>query len=128
MHTLTALALGVNGFLSSEAAIAPQLCGEVIAHYAAGRLDEAHKAYSALMALMVAVTTMPGASVRRVKAAMRLLGRGGTYPRGPYSPIERRRTDRAGQAAARRRRTPPPAGTGARLIPLRREAKDRRSN
>jgi 4-hydroxy-tetrahydrodipicolinate synthase len=88
MHTLTALALGGNGFLSSEAAIAPELCGEVIKHYAAGRLDDAHKAYSALMALMVAVTTMPGASVRRVKAAMRLLGRGGTYPRGPYMPIE----------------------------------------
>jgi 4-hydroxy-tetrahydrodipicolinate synthase len=88
MHTLTALALGANGFLSSEAAIAPQLCSDVISHYAAGRLEDAFKAYSALMALMVAVTTMPGASVRRVKAAMRLLGRGGTYPRGPYSPIE----------------------------------------
>ncbi len=40
------------------------------------------------MALMTGVSTMPGASVRRVKAAMRLLGLGGTYPRGPYMPIE----------------------------------------
>ncbi len=88
MHTITGLALGANGYLSSEAAIAPQLVQDVINHYAAGRYEDAFKAYSAVMALMWAVSTMPGASVRRVKAAMRLLGRGGTYPRGPYMPIE----------------------------------------
>src|ERR1700733_1196360 len=88
MHAITAMAMGANGFLSSEAAIAPRLCQDVIDHFAAARYADAFKAYHALMALMVGVSTMPGASVRRVKAAMRLLGRGGTYPRGPYSPIE----------------------------------------
>ena len=88
MHAITALAMGANGYLSSEAAIAPKLCQDVISHFAAGRLEESFKAYHAVMALMLGVSTMPGASVRRVKAAMRLLGRGGTYPRGPYMPIE----------------------------------------
>jgi 4-hydroxy-tetrahydrodipicolinate synthase len=88
MHAITALAMGANGYLSSEAAIAPKLCQDVISHFAARRLAEAHKAYHGVMALMLAVSTMPGASVRRVKAAMRLLGLGGTYPRGPYMPIE----------------------------------------
>jgi 4-hydroxy-tetrahydrodipicolinate synthase len=88
MHAITALAMGANGYLSSEAAIAPQLCQDVINHFAAGRLEESFKAYTGVMELMLAVTSMPGASVRRVKAAMRLLGRGGTYPRGPYMPIE----------------------------------------
>ncbi len=88
MHAITAMAMGANGFLSSEAAIAPRLCQDVIDHFAAARYGDAFKAYHALMALMTGVSTMPGASVRRVKAAMRLLGRGGTYPRGPYMPIE----------------------------------------
>ena len=88
MHAITAMAMGANGYLSSEAAIAPKLCRDVIAHFEAGRLEDSFKAYYALMALMVAVSTMAGASVRRVKAAMRLLGLGGTYPRGPYMPIE----------------------------------------
>jgi 4-hydroxy-tetrahydrodipicolinate synthase len=88
MHAITAMAMGANGFLSSEAAIAPRLCQDVIDHFAAGRYEDSFRAYHAVMALMTGVSTMPGASVRRVKAAMRLLGRGGTYPRGPYMPIE----------------------------------------
>jgi 4-hydroxy-tetrahydrodipicolinate synthase len=88
MHAITALAMGANGYLSSEAAVAPKLCQDVISHFAAGRYEEAFKAYHGVMALMVGVSTMPGASVRRVKAAMRLLGLGGTFPRGPYMPIE----------------------------------------
>jgi 4-hydroxy-tetrahydrodipicolinate synthase len=88
MHAISAMAMGANGYLSSEAAIAPRLCQDVIDHFAAARYEDAFKAYHALMALMTGVSTMPGASVRRVKAAMRLLGFGGTYPRGPYSPIE----------------------------------------
>jgi len=89
MHAVTGLALGGNGYLSSEANIAPKLCQSVVAHYAAGRLEQAFDAYAAVMALMVAVTNnMQGASIRRVKAAMRLQGRGGTYPRGPYLPIQ----------------------------------------
>jgi 4-hydroxy-tetrahydrodipicolinate synthase len=87
MNTLTALALGANGFLSSEAAIAPKLCQSVIDHWAAGRLTEAFEAYGSVMALMVALAGVPGASVRRIKGAMQLLGHPGGFVRGPYAPI-----------------------------------------
>jgi len=87
-YALTMFKMGANGYLSSEAAIAPKLCQDVITHFAAGRYEDAFRAYHGVMALMTGVSTMPGASVRRVKAAMRLLGLGGTYPRGPYMPIE----------------------------------------
>ena len=87
MNTLTVLALGGHGFLSSEASLIPKLCQSVITHWSEGRLEKAHEAYGTVMALMVALGSVPGASVRRLKGAMRLLGRGGSYPRGPYAPI-----------------------------------------
>jgi 4-hydroxy-tetrahydrodipicolinate synthase len=87
MNTITALALGANGFLSSEAAIAPKLCRSVIDHWAAGRLEQAFEAYGSVMALMVAMSGVPGASVRRVKGAMRLLGLPGGHVREPFAPI-----------------------------------------
>jgi 4-hydroxy-tetrahydrodipicolinate synthase len=87
MNTLTALALGANGFLSSEAAIAPRLCQSVIAFWADGQLEDAFEAYGSVMALMVALAGVPGASVRRIKGAMRLLGHPGGYARGPYAPL-----------------------------------------
>jgi 4-hydroxy-tetrahydrodipicolinate synthase len=87
MNTLTALALGANGFLSSEAALAPKLCQSVINHWKAGETREAFEAYRAIMALMNALNTVPGASVRRLKGVQRLMGRKGSYLRGPYAPI-----------------------------------------
>ena len=90
MHALTGLALGGNGYLSSEANMTPQLCQSVITHYAAGRKDEAEKAFAGVMGLMVALMALPGASVRRVKGTLRLLGHGGSWLRRPYSPLEQR--------------------------------------
>jgi 4-hydroxy-tetrahydrodipicolinate synthase len=87
MNTLTALALGANGFLSSEASLVPKLCRSVISHWEEGRLEKSFEAYSSVMALMVALNTVPGASVRRLKGAQRLLGRQGSYLRSPYAPI-----------------------------------------
>jgi 4-hydroxy-tetrahydrodipicolinate synthase len=87
MHTVTALALGGNGYLSTESNIAPKLCQEVIEHFGAGRMPQAFAGYAAVMALMRAVNTMPTASVRRVKAAMRILGIPGTGLRKPYAPL-----------------------------------------
>jgi 4-hydroxy-tetrahydrodipicolinate synthase len=87
MNTLTALALGANGFLSSEAALAPALCQSVINHWKAGELTQAFEAYGSIMALMNALNTVPGASVRRLKGVQRLMGRKGSYLRGPYAPI-----------------------------------------
>lgn len=88
MHAITGMALGGNGFLSSEANMAPRLCQSVVAHFAAGPHEKAYEAYAGVMALMVAVTTYPGASVRRVKAAMRHLGLPGVGLRGPNAPID----------------------------------------
>jgi 4-hydroxy-tetrahydrodipicolinate synthase len=87
MNTLTALAMGANGFLSSESALAPKLCQSVIDHWAAGRLEQAFEAYTSIMSLMVALNAIPGASVRRLKGVQRLMGRAGSYLRGPYAPI-----------------------------------------
>jgi 4-hydroxy-tetrahydrodipicolinate synthase len=87
MNTITVLALGGNGYLSTESNIAPKLCQEVVEHFAAGRMQQAFASYAAVMALMRAVNTMPTASVRRVKAAMRILGRTGTGLRKPYAPL-----------------------------------------
>ena len=87
MNTLTALALGANGFLSSESALAPALCQSVINHWKAGELTQAFEAYGSIMALMNALNTVPGASVRRLKGVQRLMGRKGSYLRGPYAPI-----------------------------------------
>lgn len=87
MHAITALALGGNGYLSTESNISARLCQEAIDHFRAGRMNEAFKSYAAIMALMRAVNTMPTASVRRVKAAMRILGMPGTGLRKPYAPL-----------------------------------------
>jgi 4-hydroxy-tetrahydrodipicolinate synthase len=87
MNTLTALALGANGYLSSEAAIVPKLCRSVIAHWEEGRLEDAFKAYGNVMAIMVGLNSVPGASVRRLKGAQRLLCRPGRYLRSPVAPI-----------------------------------------
>jgi 4-hydroxy-tetrahydrodipicolinate synthase len=87
MHTVTALALGGNGFLSTEANISPRLCQEAIDHFRAGRIGEGFHSYAAIMALMRAVNTMATASVRRVKGAMRILAMAGTGLRQPFAPL-----------------------------------------
>jgi 4-hydroxy-tetrahydrodipicolinate synthase len=87
MHTVTALALGGNGYLSTESNISPRVCQEVIEHFRADRIEQAFASYAAVMALMVAVNTMQTASARRVKAAMRILGMAGTGLRKPYAPL-----------------------------------------
>ena len=71
-HVLTALALGANGFLSSEAAIAPQLCqSDVITHYCGEQVTGgAQGLFRVDGADGRGHQPMPGASVRRVKAAM----------------------------------------------------------
>jgi dihydrodipicolinate synthase/N-acetylneuraminate lyase len=83
MHTVTALALGANGYLSTESNFAPRLCQEAIDHFATGRIESTFHSYAPIMAVISAVKTMPNASVRRVKAAMRILGMAGTGLRKP---------------------------------------------
>jgi 4-hydroxy-tetrahydrodipicolinate synthase len=82
---LSTLALGGNGYLSSEANLAPKLCVSLIDHYNAGRLVEAERAYRNIMHLWP-VTYRYG-SIRGTKAALQLLGLPGGYPRMPRMPV-----------------------------------------
>src|SRR5262249_26780529 len=70
MHALTALALGAQGFLSSEANYAPRLARRVIDAHRAGDLAGASSAYAVLMRLMSGMGDVPGMSVRYVKAML----------------------------------------------------------
>lgn len=86
MNTPVVLGLGGNGFLSSEASLCPKLAGNVISHFKAGRYTEFYQAYGTIMALMVALRPI-GASMRGVKGALRVLGKEGTYLRGPHAQL-----------------------------------------
>jgi 4-hydroxy-tetrahydrodipicolinate synthase len=87
MHALSALALGANGFLSTEANYAPRLCQSLIEHTRAGDHAAAQSAYARILALMTGTADVPGMSVRYVKAAMTALGHCGPHLREPHLPL-----------------------------------------
>jgi len=88
MHVVTALALGADGFLSTEAALVPARCAELVAAFARGDHAAGFAAHAELMRWMRATSVVPGASVRRTKAAMAVLGLAGTGVREPHAPLE----------------------------------------
>jgi 4-hydroxy-tetrahydrodipicolinate synthase len=88
MHAVTALALGADGFLSTEAALVPARCAELVAAFERGDHATAFAAHAELMRWMRATSVVPGASVRRTKAAMAVLGLAGTGVREPHAPLE----------------------------------------
>jgi len=81
MHALTCLALGGQGFLSSDANLAPRLCASVIERFASGDLTGCRDAYETLMRLYAATRALGG--VVATKAALDLLGLPGGPPRPP---------------------------------------------
>jgi 4-hydroxy-tetrahydrodipicolinate synthase len=85
MQALTALALGANGFLSSEANLAPRLCTSVIAAYEQGDGDELFAAFGRLARLSMALYGRGG--IRATKAVLNRLGLPGGYPRKPQLPV-----------------------------------------
>ena len=87
MHALAGLALGAQGFLSTEGAIAPKLCASVIEGFAHGDQAATFDAYRRLMQLS-SVNVWPGGSVRFVKTALRILGQPGWHTRPPYLPLD----------------------------------------
>jgi 4-hydroxy-tetrahydrodipicolinate synthase len=87
MHALSAIALGANGFLSTEANYAPRLCQSLIDRIRAGDLAGASAAYARIMALMTGMGDVPGMSVRYVKAAMAALGHCAPHVRDPHPPL-----------------------------------------
>jgi len=88
MHAMTALAMGADGFLCTEAAFVPELCGAVVPHFEAGRFAECHAAYAQVIRWMRAASCVGGMSVRRTKAAMAVFGMAGTGIREPHAPLE----------------------------------------
>jgi 4-hydroxy-tetrahydrodipicolinate synthase len=87
MHALTGLALGGQGFLSTEGVIAPKLCASVINNFAAGDQAATFAAYQRLMHLS-AINVWSGGSVRFTKSALRALGQPGWHTRPPYLPLD----------------------------------------
>ena len=85
MHGLTALALGANGFLTSEANLAPKLTQSVIDHWIAGDLAGAAEAFARVLRLYAAMANVGGVS--GTKAALSQLGLPGGYPRKPRLPV-----------------------------------------
>lgn len=81
MHALTALALGAQGFLSSEGNIAPRLCVRLVEEWRAGDLPAASATFAAIMRLFRA--TQGAGGIVGTKAALRALGAPGGWPRPP---------------------------------------------
>lgn len=86
MHALTCLALGGQGYLSSDANLAPRLCASVIERFAAGDLPGCTDAYRTLMQLFTATRDCGG--IVATKAALGLLGLPGGIPRRPRLPVD----------------------------------------
>jgi 4-hydroxy-tetrahydrodipicolinate synthase len=80
-QALTALALGGNGYLISEANLAPRLCAAVTTRWAAGDLAGAADAFRVVMELFVDVQRHGGIS--GTKAVMSALGLPAGEPRLP---------------------------------------------
>jgi dihydrodipicolinate synthase/N-acetylneuraminate lyase len=86
MQTLSALALGGQGFLCSEGILVPRLVASVVDHHRAGRWADRDAAYATLIRLF-ASNTWAGGSLRWTKTAMRILGLPGWHARPPYLPL-----------------------------------------
>jgi 4-hydroxy-tetrahydrodipicolinate synthase len=82
---LTALALGANGFLSSEANLAPRLCAEVVGAAGAGDAHRALDRFGRLLRLSGALYGAGG--IRATKAVLGALGLPGGVPRLPQLPV-----------------------------------------
>ncbi len=86
-QAVTNFALGGQGFLCTEAIIAPRLVGSIGAAARAGDDKAVADAYAKLMTLSK-VNRWTGGSVRFTKAALRALGLPGWQVREPYLPLD----------------------------------------
>jgi 4-hydroxy-tetrahydrodipicolinate synthase len=86
LQALSALGLGANGFLSSEANLAPRLCRSVIDAYGQGTGRDLLAAYGRLARLSIALYGHGG--IRATKAVLNRLGLPGGYPRKPQLPVD----------------------------------------
>jgi 4-hydroxy-tetrahydrodipicolinate synthase len=81
MQALSCLALGGQGYLSSEANLAPRLCQSVVETYARGDLADSHAAYARVMHLFSETRRLGG--IPATKAMLAALGLPGGSPRRP---------------------------------------------
>ncbi|HUP74644.1 MAG TPA: dihydrodipicolinate synthase family protein [Acidimicrobiales bacterium] len=79
MHTLSALAMGATGYLTSEANLAPKLAQSLVELYAKGDYAGAEEAYSKV----VRIFSMAMAGLGGGKAMQNALGLPGGFPRRP---------------------------------------------
>jgi len=87
MQTLTALSLGAQGFLTSEANLAPRLCMSVLHRHAAGDAAGMMDAFGRLVRLSQVLYGAGG--IRATKAVLNDLGLPGGFPRKPQLPISK---------------------------------------
>lgn len=85
MQATIALALGAQGFLSSDGNIAPKLCVSVIEHHVAGDLAARDAAYATLMDLFTVTRRCGGISA--TKGCLAKLGFAAGIPRRPRLPV-----------------------------------------
>ncbi len=85
MQAITALALGAQGYLSSEGNLAPRLCVSVIEQHRSGDLARRDDAFAKLLRLFTA--TQRGGGMSAAKGALRVLGLPGGLPRRPRLPV-----------------------------------------
>ena len=90
MHALSCLAAGGQGFLSSDANIAPKLCASLITAHDAGDAATVDAAYARLMRLHTALRGLGG--IAATKAALALLGLPGGVVRPPRLPFAAERS------------------------------------
>jgi 4-hydroxy-tetrahydrodipicolinate synthase len=82
---LTALALGAEGFLTSEGNLAPRLCAAVIDQYDKGDLPGTFDAFGKVVRLFDLLYGNGG--IRATKAVLNHYGLAGGYPRKPQLPV-----------------------------------------
>lgn len=85
MQAITALALGAQGYLSSEGNLAPVLCMQVIEHHRAGDLLARDEAFAKVLRLFTETQRLGGIAAE--KAALHELGLAGGIPRRPRLPV-----------------------------------------
>jgi 4-hydroxy-tetrahydrodipicolinate synthase len=85
-HALGATALGATGYLSSEGNLAPKRCVALIDRIDAGDHDAATRLHREVMEIHQATQALGG--IVGAKAALRMLGAHGGWPRPPRLPVD----------------------------------------
>jgi len=106
MQALTCLALGGQGYLSSEGNLAPRWCVAVIDRWRAGDLDGCAAAFTIVLRLFSA--TQEAGGIAAAKAALGRLGLPGGLPRLPRLPVDGPAVDALADAARTALSAPPP--------------------